>query len=85
MRQPTSLVIMWELLSTSTVSTFTISDVNINNTQCFNDPNTISSITAMIYTLSNLQEATEYSINVSVILSGENVTEHLGTATLAAG
>ena len=88
MRQPNSLVIMWELLSTSTLFTFTISYENINNTQCFNDSNTIlSSITAMIYTLRNLQEATEYSINVSVILilSGEKETEHLKTATLTAG
>ena len=89
MRQPNSLVIMWELLSISTLFTLTISYVNINNTQCFNDSNTVPSITAMIYTLSlsNLQEATEYSINVSVILilSGEKETEHLKTATLAAG
>ena len=86
MRQPNSLVIMWELLSTSTLFTFTISYVNIN-TQCFNDSNTVPSITAMIYTLRNLQEATEYSINVSVILipSGEKETEQLKTATLAAG
>ena len=87
MRQPNSLVIMWELLSTSTLFTLTISYENINNTQCFNDSNTVPSITAMIYTLRNLQEATEYSINVSVILipSGEKETEHLKTATLAAG
>ena len=85
MRQPNSLVIMWELLSTTTISTLTISYININNTQCFNDSNTISSITEMIYTLSNLQEATEYSINVSVTHSGEKETEHLRTATLAAG
>ena len=87
MRQPNSLVIMWELLSTSTLFTLTISYVNINNTQCFNDSNTIPSITEMIYTLRNLQEATEYSINVSVILipSGEKETEQLNTTTLAAG
>ena len=87
MRQPNSLVIMWELLSTNTLFTITISYVNINNTQCFNDSIIISSITTMIYTLSNLQEATEYSIDVSVILilSGEKETEHLRTATLAAG
>ena len=86
MRQPNSLVIMWELLSTTTLSTLTISYVNFNNIECFTDSNTIlTSITAMIYTLSNLQEATEYSINVSVTLSGEKETEHLSTATLAAG
>ena len=87
MRQPNSLVIMWEILSTSTLFTLTISYENINNTQCFNESNTVPSITAMIYTLRNLQEATEYSINVSVILlpSGEKETEHLKTATFTAG
>ena len=87
MRRPNSLVIMWELLSTSTLFTLTISYKNINSTQCFNDTNTVPSITAMIYTLRNLQEATEYSINVSVILllSGEKETEHLKTATFTAG
>ena len=86
MRQPNSLVIMWELLSTTTISTLTISYINFNNTQCFTDSNTIlSSITAMIYTLSNLQEATEYSINVSVTLNDEKETGHLCTATHAAG
>ena len=76
--------IMWELLS-NTVSSYTISYQNINNTECFMDYSTISNITAMNYTLRNLQEATEYSITVSGILSDGKTKVPLRATTLAAG
>ena len=76
---------MWELQLT--VSTYTIFYSNTNNTQCFNDSNDISDISASetMYNLTGLQEATEYSITVTAILSdGETVEDSLTATTLPA-
>ena len=85
MIQSTSLVVKWEFLSTSkTVSTYSISYSNTNNTQCFNDSNDISDISASetFYNLTGLQEATEYSITVTAILSdGETVEDSVIATT----
>ena len=85
----TSLVVKWEFLSTSkTVSTYSISYSNTNNTQCFTDSNDISVISASetMYNLTGLQEATEYSITVTAILSdGETVEDSLTATTLPDG
>ena len=85
----TSLVVKWEFLSTSkTVSTYSISYSNTNNTQCFTDSNDISDISASetMYNLTGLQEATEYSITVTAILSdGETVEDILTATTLPDG
>ena len=88
MIQSTSLVVMWELLSSiETFSTFTISYSNTNNTQCFNDTDliTIDDSTARQYALMDLQEATEYSITVSVVLNGVESRDSLIATTHAAG
>ena len=87
MRQSTSLALMWEILSTSeTISTYTISFTNTNNTQCFKNSSVISEITGLHFTLRNLQEATEYNITVSAILSdGSTRNDYLIATTLAAG
>ena len=89
MRQSTSLVVKWEFLSTSkTVSTYSISYSNTNNTQCFTDSNDISDISASetMYNLTGLQEATEYSITVTAILSdGETARDSLTATTLPDG
>ena len=87
MTQSTSLVVMWELLSpTETTPTYTISYSNINNTDCFTDSDVITDITAMQYTLSNLQEATEYNVTVSTTLTnGREERDSLTATTLAAG
>ena len=88
-RKSTSLVVKWEFLSTSkTVSTYSISYSNTNNTQCFTDSNDISDISASetMYNLTGLQEATEYSITVTAILSdGETVEDSLTATTLPDG
>ena len=88
MIKSTSLVVKWEFLSTSkTVSTYSISYSNTNNTQCFTDSNDISDISASetMYNLTGLQEATEYSITVTAILSdGETAQDSLTATTLPA-
>ena len=84
MIQSTSLVVKWEFLSTSkTVSTYSISYSNTNNTQCFTDSNDISDISASetMFNLTGLQEATEYSITVTAILSDGETVEDSFTAT----
>ena len=82
--ESTSVVIMWVLLSpTEIISTYTISYHNINNTLCFNDSDIVTGITAMQYTLRNLEEATEYSITVS--LSDGEEEEFIRAITIAAG
>ena len=89
MRPSTSLIVMWELLSIiETWTTYVISYLNTNNTQCFLDANSITDISSSerVHTLSNLQEATEYSITVSVILNDKKISEEIIlSATQAAG
>ena len=89
MRTSTSLIVMWKLLSIiETWTTYVISYLNTNNTQCFFDANFITDISSSerMHTLSNLQEATEYSITVSVILNGKKISkEMISSTTQAAG
>ena len=83
----TSVTITLYLVDGVTAS-YTISYSNTNNTQCFTTSNTISGITASetMYTLTELQEATEYSITVTAILSdGETGEDNLTATTMAAG
>ena len=89
-RESTSLSIMWQLLSTtSTVTTYTISYSNINNTECYNDSNTINDISnsMTMLILDNLEEETEYSIIVTAILSNSQLQQQDSTSsnTLPAG
>ena len=78
---------MWKLLSTSeSISSYTISYTNTNNTQCFMNSSILTEITGMQYTLRNLQAATEYSITVSAISSDDEASkDYLIATTLAAG
>ena len=83
-RESTSLSIMWQLLSTtSTVTTYTISYSNINNTECYNDSNTINDISnsMTMLILDNLEEATEYSIIVTATLSNSQLQQDSTSAT----
>ena len=87
--QFTSLIFMWDFqLTSKTVSTYSISYSNSNNTQCFTDSNDISGISSSetMYNLTGLQEATEYSITVTAILSdGETAVDSVTATTLPAG
>ena len=88
MRQSTSLVVMWELLSPAesrSIIFYNISYSNVNNIQCFINFSVITNITGTQYTLSNLEEATEYSITVSGILEYGKANDYLTASTLAAG
>ena len=87
----TSLTLSWTLPKPPlTITNYTISYTNINNTDCFIDSNHITDITTTsdetMYTLTGLQEDTQYSINVTVVLSNEEVIEwNLFMATMADG
>ena len=83
--KPTSVVVMWELLSNEIIPAYTIFYRNTNNTQCFNDSDIIHGVTTMQHTLRNLQEATEYSINVTAILSDGEAGDNVTVSTLATG
>ena len=80
---------MWKFqLTDKTASTYTIFYSNTNNTLCFTDSNDISDISGSetMYNLTGLQEATEYSITVTAILSdGETVQDSLTVTTLTDG
>ena len=67
----TSLTISWILENTLTATAYTISYFN-TNTDCFSDSSTISGIAGSqtMYTLTGLEEGTEYSITVSASLTG---------------
>ena len=84
----TSLTISWDLEDSLTATTFTISYSN-TNTDCFTDFSTISDIadSETMYTLTGLEEGTEYSITVTATLTGGGGTEqdNITATTMAAG
>ena len=79
------MTVSWALPEELTVTSYTISYYNTNNTQCFNDSNNITGIAASetTYTLTDLQEDTEYSITVTALLSdGHSAEEALLGSTM---
>ena len=84
----TSVTISWTLFGGVTAtSDYTISYSNTNNTQCFTTTNSYTTaLTATMYELTGLQEGTQYSITVTVMLSDGGTGSDTTTATtLAAG
>ena len=86
MASPTSLTISWTLVGGVTANgDYTISYSN-TNTQCFNDSNDITGITVTETTLTGLQEGTQYSITVTVMLSdGKTGADTTTATTISAG
>ena len=83
----TSLNISWALDHRMTATTYTISYSNIN-TDCFNDSDNITDIAASetMYTLTDLQEGTEYSITVTTQTTLLYIVENsIMATTMAAG
>ena len=83
----TSLTISWSLDDDAAVmiESYSISYSN-TNTDCFTDSNNITGVAASetMYTLTDLQEGTEYSITVTVLLRGGGTVENNLTATTMA-
>ena len=82
-----SLTISWTLDDSVTVTSYTISYSN-TNTDCFNDSDNITDITASdtMYNLTDLEEGTEYSITVTALLSdGGTAVDNLTAITTATG
>ena len=86
MASPTSLTISWSLVGDVTATgDYTISYSN-TNTQCFTDSDDITGITATETTLTGLQEGTQYSITVTVMLSdGKTGSDTTTGTTMATG
>ena len=83
----TSLTISWTLDDSVTATNYSISYSN-TDTDCFTDSDDVTDIAASetMYTLTDLQEGTEYSITVTALLSdGETAEDSLTTTTTAAG
>ena len=81
----TSLAISWMLDDNVTASNYSISYSN-TNTDCFINSDDITGITASetMYTLTDLEEGTEYSITVTALLSDGGTAEDSLTATTTA-
>ena len=81
----TSVTISWTLFEGVTATgDYTISYSNTNNTQCFTDSDDITGITATETTLTGLQEGTQYSIGVTVMLNNGKTGSDTTTATTMA-
>ena len=77
----TSVTLSWTLDDSVTdTGEYTISYSN-TDTQCFNDSNNITGITSAETTLTGLQEGTQYSITVTVMLSSGGTTTATTMAT----
>ena len=68
----TSLTPSWTLPEGINTSSYTISFSNTNNTHCFTDSSSGIPASGTSYTLTGLEEGTEYSITVTATLSGGN-------------
>ena len=82
----TSVTISWRLFGGVTATgDYTISNSNTNNTQCFNRTNSDTTArTETMYVLTGLQEGTQYSITVTVMLSNGKTGSDTTTATTRA-
>ena len=82
MASPTSLTISWSLVGGVTAtSDYTVSYFN-TNTQCFTRTNSSTAArTETMYELTGLQEGTQYSITVTVMLSDGRTGSDTTTAT----
>ena len=81
----TSLAISWILEDSLTANSYTISYSN-TNTDCFTDSSSGIPTSGTSYTLTGLEEGTEYSITVTATLTGGGTKEGSTTATtLTAG
>ena len=84
----TSLTISWTLARGLTATTYTITYSN-TDTDCFTDSRTIPDIAGseIFYTITGLEEGSDYSISVTATLSGgdEMLENTTAASTLAAG
>ena len=82
----TSLTISWSLIGGVTATDdYTISYSNTNNTQCFNRTNSDTTArTETMYVLTGLQEGTQYSITLTVMLDNGKTGSDTPTATTMA-
>ena len=77
----TSLTISWTLEETLTATGYTISYSNTKNTDCFTDSRSGITTSGTSYSLTGLEEGTEYSIAVTVTLTGGRTEQDTVTAT----
>ena len=86
--QETSVRILWTLYTGVIATNYTISYFNTNNTQCFNDSDTlyVFAVNELAYRLTGLQDDTEYSVTITVTFNnGSTVWDSLTVTTIPAG
>ena len=80
---PTTVNILWIMDYQVTATSYNISYFNTRNTQCFTHSDDITGVAASetMYTLTDLQEGTDYAITVTALLREGNIVKDSLTAT----
>ena len=85
----TTISVSWMVDASITTSAgYTISYSNTDNTECFTDSDTVTGIAASqrSYTVTGLEEATEYNVTVTLLyMSGNTDEDSTSTITSASG
>lgn len=85
-QQATSILLKWNTTADVSLTNFSISYINNNNTECFNSSEVFDgSGDTESHSFTNLEEGTGYTITIIAVFKDETLMETIETATLTTG